>query len=200
MPIAKYLVPVLLLAAVILSLASVAQTSASAEELRTFGDPLARAAIDTRVRSIYEAALGRDARRAFVFTRENPLAVDGAMGTEATGIVSGEAMRRIVATIWTPRGKYAVEFYQTREALLFVYETFVYFAESAPRDAWRNFMGLASWERRTWFGDGQAAVYAEARGTGSPAAGEDARRLLDQAGRLTRILQAGLEQAAAPVP
>ena len=35
--------------------------------------------------------------------------------------------------------------------LLFVYETFVYFTETAPSDAWRNFMGLAAWERRSYF-------------------------------------------------
>ena len=48
------------------------------------------------------------------------------------------------------------------------YATFTWFAESAPRDSWHNFMGFAAWESRVYFGTDGEVGYAETRGRQAP--------------------------------
>ncbi|MFI5184661.1 MAG: hypothetical protein ACHQNV_09695 [Vicinamibacteria bacterium] len=174
----------LLLVAPLLPMAGVAEPA-----VRTFGDPSVRSAVESRTRAIYDAASNQESRRLFLMTRTNPLSVPDAMGTEATGVIVGPVVARMLASVWTKRGKYSVEYYRAEEGLLMVYETFAYFEEAARRDAWRNFMGLAAWERRTYFDARQAVGYAETQGMEGPAPGADGTRLREQVERLARLLQ-----------
>jgi hypothetical protein len=173
---------------------SCARSSASDDDVLSYGDPSLRAAVDARSRPIYEAAAKPDAKRVFLMTLANPLSLPGAQGTEATGVVVEGAFGRIVVKVWTKRGQYSVEYYRTPEALLFVYETFVYFAERAPRRAWRNFMGLPAWERRSYFDERNRIGFAEARGKDAPSPGSGGRRLIAQADRVTKLVQERFSQ------
>ena len=158
---------------------------------RVYGDPSLREPVERRTHAIYEAASRSESPHTFLLTTANLLLVADASGTEATGVIAGSAGRRNVATVWSKKGKYSVEYYHSEEgALLFVYETFVYFDERAPRGAWRNFMGLAGWERRSYF-DGQPAVgYSESRGKDAPPPGSGGVALREAAMRLAHALAA----------
>lgn len=158
-------------------------------EVRTFGDPSLRNALDARAHAIYESANERDARHVFLLTRDNPLSLAGATGTEAVGVFVGGIVARIVASVWTKRGKYSAEYYAGKEGLFFVYESFVFFEGMAPRGAWRNFMGLPAWERRTYFKNDHSVAFAEVRGAGAPPPGSDVARLNDQSLRITALIQ-----------
>lgn len=117
--------------------------------------------------------------------------VKGARGTEVTGTVVEGAIGRIVATVWSKEGKYSVEFYRAGKTLLMACETFTFFEESAPPGAWRNFMGLAAWERHVYFDSQQNIGYAEARGLKAPAPGIGGEQLQERAQRLAQLLQRG---------
>ena len=157
--------------------------------LRTYGDPSLRTAVDAQTKRIYDVASGPSSQRIFVITRGNPMRVKEARGTEVTGTVAEGAISRIVATVWTKEGKYSVEFYRAGKTLLMVYETFTFFEESAPLGAWRNFMGLAAWERHVYFDSQQNIGYAEARGLRAPAPGVGGKQLQERAQRLAQLLQ-----------
>jgi hypothetical protein len=156
-------------------------------DVRTYGDPSLRPAVDARLRTIYDAAARPDSPRVSLLTRRNLLSQAHARATEVTGVRVGTLVGRIVANVWTSDGKYSIEYYRGEAGLQLVYETFTYFEETAPRDAWRNFLGLAAWERRSYF-DGPRIGYAEARGRQAPAPGADAARLRAQAEDLAGLL------------
>jgi hypothetical protein len=177
-----------IVAAVLLVICPVTAGLAGESELRTYGDPSLRTMVDVRTRAIYEAASDPGSRRMFLITRGNPMSVKDARGTEATGTMVEGAVSRIIATVWTKEGKYSVEFYRTGETLIMVYETFTFFEESAPPGAWRNFMGLAAWERRVYFDAHRNIGYAEARGLQAPAPGVGGERLQQEAQRLAELL------------
>ena len=160
----------------------------SATDERQFGDAGLRPKVEARTRSIYDAASRPETSRRFLFTTDNLLAVPKAVGTEASA-TSGSTGDRLVATVWSKIGKYSVEYYRSTEGgLLFVYETFVYFTQAAPSGAWRNFMGLAAWERRSYFDDNQAIGYATSQGRQAPPPGSGAAELREQAVRLAKAL------------
>jgi hypothetical protein len=180
--------------AIVLTPASEAAGAVAAQEaVRTSGDAASRASVEARTRPIYEAATQHGAHHVFALVRDSSVGPDGSLGTEATGVVLDRAIGRIVASSWTATGKYSVEYYRARDSLLMAYETFVYFDETAPKDHWRNFMGLTAWERRTYFDDHQVLVFAESRGAAAPAPGTDAARLRGQADRLASLLLARVE-------
>ena len=158
-------------------------------EAKRFGDPSLRTAIESRTRAIYDAANGPAAKRVFLLVPDNPLSRAGAHGTEVTGVAAGGDFIRIVASVWTERGKYSIEYYLGEGSLLHVYETFTYFERAAAPGAWRNFMGLPAWERRVYF-RGDAIGYAEATGAGAPDPGSGGPALRVQAQRLIKRLQA----------
>lgn len=169
------------------------QAVAAQDAVRTSGDASRRDAVEARTRAIYEAATQPGAHQVFAFVRDRSIGPDGSLGTEATGVVLDRTIGRIVASSWTAAGKYSAEYYRARDSLLMVYETFVYFDETAPKDHWRNFMGLTAWERRTYFDDHQAVVFAVSRGANAPAPGADAVRLRDQSDRLASLLLARVD-------
>jgi hypothetical protein len=163
---------------------------AAADE-RASGDPLLRSKVEAQTRAIYDAGSRPEASRRFLFTTENLLLVPDGFGTEATA-TSGTSGDRLVATVWSKRGKYSAEYYSSAEGLLlFVYETFVYFSDLAPPDAWHNFMGLPAWERRSYFDDNRAIGYAVSRGKHAPVPGSGAADFREQAGRLAKTLRGG---------
>jgi hypothetical protein len=88
---------------------------------------------------------------------------------EVVGYSADGQLSRIVASAWTPRGKYSVEYYLRQGALIHVYETLAFFEEAAPKGAWRNFMRIPAWERRVYL-NGSGGVYVQTTGIG----GEDA--------------------------
>jgi hypothetical protein len=165
-------------------------------EPRTFGDPSIRTAIDARAHAVYDSADKPDAKRVFLITRDNPLSLPAATGTEATGVFVDGFVSRIVANVWTRRGKYSVEYYQGKGGLFFVYESFVFFEDAAPQGAWHNFMGLPGWEGRTYFNDDHSVGYAEFRGRGAPVSRSNGMRLNDQALRITALIQRNCGSAA----
>jgi hypothetical protein len=169
---------------------SIAQPAlaADAADERQFGDSSLRAKVEARTRSIYDAGSRPDASRRFLFTTNNLLGIAQAVGTEASA-TRGPTGDRLLATVWSKAGKYSVEYYRSPEgALLFVYETFVYFSDTAPSDAWHNFMGLAAWERRSYFDDSRAIGFAASRGKHAPDPGTGATEFRDQAERLALAL------------
>lgn len=145
------------------------------------GDPEVRARIGEAVRAIYDGVDGWG----FALTRDDVLGLDGAHGTQLQGGRVNGHLQRLLATAWTEDGTYGAEFYLIGDTLLHVYEAFEYFPERAPPDAWVNFKGLPSWERRTYFEDGEVG-YAEVKGNGAvpgadgPSLEARARRVLAQ--------------------
>lgn len=158
-------------------LSSVAQ---EAVPVVSVGDPAYKERIHTTTSAIYEGV----ERWVFGLQKAHGWDLNMAHGVEIqTGFV-GEEAQRIIAKLWTDQGIYAVEFYCQAGALLHTYETFEFFEEEAPKDAWRNFKGVAAWERRTYF-DGAQIGYAETKGHHGPQPGTDADRLHE---RLVRVL------------
>jgi hypothetical protein len=164
-------------------------TEAFAEErdLHVYGDPATRSAVDAQLKKIYDLANGPGVQ-VELLTRDNPLQLPDALATELTASMAGDSANRIVGAVWTKQGKYSIEFYRSGDRLLMVYETFTFFMESAPSDAWRNFMGLAGWESRIYFGAQGEVGYAETRGREAPAPVTNGRKLHDQAERVRRLL------------
>lgn len=162
--------------------------AAGATDERQFGDASLRPRVEVRTRSIYDAGSRPETSRRFLFTTDNLLGIPEALGTEASATF-GTTGDRLVATVWSKTGKYSVEYYRSsKSVLLFVYETFVYFTDTAPSDAWRNFMGLSAWERRSYFDDSHAIGYAASLGKHAPPPGSGAAELHEQAVRLATAL------------
>jgi hypothetical protein len=164
------------------------ETFAENSESRTYGDPAVRVAVEAQVKKIYELAAG-PGTQVEVLTRDNPLQLEGALATELTASIIGGSTGRIVGAVWTKRGKYSIEFYRAGNRLLLVYETFSFFPESAPGDAWHNFMGLPAWESRIYFGAQGEVGYAETRGRQAPPPEMTGKKLQQQAQSLTRLLE-----------
>src|SRR5215470_10066693 len=136
-------------------------SSSNEDEVRAFGDPSIRKAIDARAHAVYDNTNKPDVQRIFLITWDNPLSLPDAVGTEASGaFVEGGAVARVVASVWTRHGKYSAEYYQGKNGLFLVYESFVFFENTAPRGAWHNFMGLPAWEGRTYFNEDHSVGYA----------------------------------------
>ncbi len=128
------------------------------------GDSTVVAAIDARTRVIYDST----ERWVFALTQANLLGEPGAYGTEVQAGFRQGVPVRIIAGGWSPQGKYAAEYYRSGAELIFVYETAERFTEIA-RPGWRNFKGLAGWERRIYLVDGRIA-YVETKGDRVPPA------------------------------
>ena len=164
--------------------------SAAAQESprQTMGDPEARARVGEEVRAIYDGVDGW----VFALTRDDVLGLDGAYGTQLQGGQVDGRLLRLLATAWTEDGTYGAEFYLRGDTLLHVYEAFEYFPERAPSDAWVNFKGLPSWERRTYFEEGEVA-YAEVQGNGA-VPGADGASLEARARRVLARLRASADE------
>lgn len=139
--------------------------SAAQDDIQTkvsphkIGDPALKEKIAVETRRIYDQA----GSWLFLLTRENVMNIPGAQNTDIRGgFIDGEPAR-IIATVMTDTGKYSAEFYLQNDALIHVYETFEYFNETAPVGAWRNFKGLAAWERRGYFNE-KVAGYMASKG------------------------------------
>lgn len=170
----------------LLLLSASASLSQSAEFKHAQGDSTLKEVVAPRVRAIYEL----EGQRAFLLTQENLLDLEGVNATELHGTYVDEHFSRIVAITWTEEGKYSVEYYWEGEALIFTYETFEYFEELSPKDSWRNFKGIASWERRSYF-DAQAVGYVESVGL---SASRNAERLVAAGHRLSAVLSKQIER------
>jgi hypothetical protein len=171
----------------ILALAFGRETLAGESESRTYGDPAVRTALDAQAKRIYELATGPGLQVELI-TRDNPLQLEGAFGTEATASIIGGSEARILATVWTRQGKYSIEFYREGDKLLMVYETFSFFVESAPPDAWHNFMGLAAWESHIYFDADGKVSFAETSGRQAPPPEIIGKQLLQQSQSLAKLL------------
>ena len=171
----------------ILALMFGGDTLAQNSELRTYGDPSVRTGVDAQLKVIYERANGPGVH-VELLTRDNPLQLRDAVGTQLSASIIDGSAGRIVGTIWTKRGIYSIEFYRVGEKLLMVYETFSFFVESAPPDAWHNFMGLPAWESRIYYGAQGDVAYAESHGSQAPAPVINGKELQQEADRLDKIL------------
>ena len=120
-------------------------------------------------------------------TSGNVLGLDGPLGTELQGELVGSDLVRVVAMAFTKQGKYGAEYYMRDGNLLFVYETFEYFEESAPVKAWQDFKHIVAWERRSYFRNALVA-YGVSRGMGAPEPGANAKDLQDHAHQLAQLL------------
>jgi len=150
---------------------------------KTFGDPSVKETILEETREFY----GKETAKAFLLTDDDVFEVNGSNTTEIEGSLVGANFVRIVASVSTKRGKYGVEYYLRDGRLVFVYETFEYFAKSAPAGAWENFRHIAAWERRSYFRTGVVA-YSAAIGKGAPEPGGDGGKMQEQARRAGRLL------------
>ena len=171
----------------ILTLMFGGETLAQNSELCTYGDPSVRTAVDAQLKRIYERTAGPGVQIELL-TRDNPLQLKNAMGTELSASIIDGSAGRIVGTVWTQRGKCSIEFYRVGNKLLMVYETFSFFVESAPRDAWHNFMGLPAWESHIYYGAHGEVAYAERHGSQAAAPEIDGKKLQQEAGRLDKLL------------
>jgi hypothetical protein len=171
----------ILLLPVVAMVSPVAAQTESSE--KTFGDPSLKEAILEETREFY----GKETAKTFLLTNDNVLEVDGANSTELERSLVTGAFVRIVAFISTGRGKYGVEYYLRNGRLVFVYETFEYFAKNAPAGAWQNFRHIAAWERRSYF-RARVVAYSAAIGKGAPEPGGDGKRLQEQARHAVELL------------
>jgi hypothetical protein len=162
-------------------------THAQNSELRTYGDPSIRTRVDAQLKMIYERANGPGVH-VELLTRDNPLRLRDAVGTQLSASIIDGSADRIVCTVWTKLGIYSVEFYRVGDKLLMVYETFSFFVESAPPDAWHNFMDLPAWESRIYYGAQGEVAYAESHGSQAPAPVINGNELQQQAERLDKLL------------
>lgn len=160
-------------------LASVSLSAQMARVRTVRGDSTVVAAIDAELRAAYP----RNRPAAGLLTLENPLEQPGAAGTEVQAF-AGEGgpsqLLRIVATTWTPFGKYAVEYYgPPAEPPRFIFESAVFRDDAPDRPVGRNFWGQPSWERRFYLETGRV-LFTETIGDAAapPASAEaHARRL-----------------------
>ena len=150
------------------------------------GNIAIRSRVDGELKQIYGSA----GARAFLIRRSGLPGISHARDVEVTAYRSGGELRRVVLSGWTDRGKHSSEFFYRDGALIFVYETLVFFEDAAPRDSWRNFMKMPAWERRVYLGE-RLDYYAETTGSGAPP--------LDLAALRLRAKQAA-ELAAASAP
>jgi hypothetical protein len=152
------------LASAVLGLSTVGLTSLWGQSATTTreGDSTVVAGIDAQTRIIYDST----ERWVFAFTRANLSSEPGAFGTEVQAGFRQGVPVRIIAGGWTPQGKFGAEYYRVGGELVFVYESTERFGELAG-PGWRNFKGLAGWERRTYLVAGRVA-YAETTGDGAP--------------------------------
>jgi hypothetical protein len=158
-------------------------------ELRPYGDPSVRTAVDAQLKRIYELTTGPGVHIELL-TKENPIQLSDAVGAEFSASLVDGSPARIVGTVWTKQGKYSIEFYRVGGRLIMVYETFAFFVEAAPPDAWHNFMGLPAWESRIYYGSQGEVAYAESRGTQAPAPESNGKKLQQDAARLDKLLNA----------
>ncbi len=166
--------------------------SATAQEndsRKTFGDPAIKEAIAAKTGAIYE----KDGDSLFVLTQGDVLGLNSLEGTEINAKFSDGYFTRIVAGAFNEYGKYQVEFYLEKDVLLFSFETFEYYLERSPKSAWKNFKGLAAWERRSYFSSSKI-VYAETRGVTAPKAGNGSLSLSNTAYRLLRLFKKQLKK------
>jgi len=162
-------------------------TLAQRADETTYGDPTLRTVADAQLQKIYERANG-PGEHVEVLTNGNPLGIRDALGTEISGSLAEGSLIRMIGSAWTRRGKYSFEFYRDGDRLLMAYATFTWFAECAPGHSWRNFMGLAAWESRVYFGTGGEVGYAETRGLQAPPPDMSGKALQQQAARLIELL------------
>lgn len=142
------------------------------------GDSILKENIGPRLRTIY----GLEGKRVFHLTREGFFDLEGISATELQGTYVDGHCSRIVATTWMEEGKYSVEYYWEGKTLLFTYETIEYFEELSRPSLWRNFKGLASWERRTYFREEEAG-YVESKGVAASSS-PDPKQLVASGNRL----------------
>ena len=126
---------------------------------QSWGDPTLKEMIKPKTQAIYD----QGGTWTFRLTNQNPLAIKSSFATELSGTNSEGVFTRIIATSWSSEHRYSAEFYTAGGKLIFVYEALEYLEESAPPDAWRNFKGLAGWERRSFFDD-DTIGYCETKG------------------------------------
>lgn len=155
------------------------------QALSVSGDSTLKSIIALQTRAIYE----QREKWVFSLTKETPLGIEDAYGIELQASEFEEKLNRIIATAWTNVGKYSLEYYFADGALIFVYEAFEYFNTSAPKPSWRNFKGIASWERRSYF-DGSAIGYRET--LGDPHLDQSARSLIQAAEQMRNMLKKDL--------
>jgi hypothetical protein len=126
------------------------------------GDSTVVAGIEAQTRILYDST----EKWVFAFTQANLSSEPEAWGTEVQAGLRRGVPSRILAVTWTPRGKVGAEYYRVGGELVFVYESMEHFRELAG-SGWRNFKGLAGWERRTYLVRGRVA-YVETLGDGAP--------------------------------
>ena len=127
------------------------------------GDSTVAATMDSALRASY--AKYRPA--AGLLIAGNPLEQPGASGTEVQAFAEDGQVSRIVASTWTPYGKYTVEYYGAHEGPpRFVFESAVYQDDAPSRPVGRNFWGQPSWERRYYL-EGGRVVLTETIGDGA---------------------------------
>jgi hypothetical protein len=148
-----------------------AQAMQSARSRTTEGDSTIVAAVRGELEALFPAYRPATA----LLTTANPLEQPGAVGTEVQGFEEAGRLSRIVASTWTPYGKYAVEYFGAPgEPPRFVFETAVYRDDAVGRPTGRNFWGQPSWERRYYFDRGRVR-FTETVGDGAaPSVGGDA--------------------------
>jgi hypothetical protein len=165
-----------------LGFACTATAQTAEQATRREGDAALRGVVDAELRKIYDAPK----EPVFLLMSSSPPGLKGCGNTEVAGYYLSGELVRIVLSSWDPRGKHAFEYFMHAGALLFVYEDFEFFPESAPAGAWKNFKHIPSWERRVYFRNGEAG-YAETTGAGAPSV--SAATLLSSVSELRTLLE-----------
>jgi hypothetical protein len=149
---------------------------------RIEGDPAVRRALEADVRAIYKSA----SHPAFLLLRSNPPGLNDYVNAEIIGTHVDGHLARIVMSAWNTNGRRSIEYYLVSGTLVHMYESFEFFEDNAPENAWRNFKGIAAWERRAYFRDEEAA-YVETTGVRAPAL--DPKQLLSAVKKTRTLLQ-----------
>ncbi|MEO9483794.1 MAG: hypothetical protein ABJG47_10130 [Ekhidna sp.] len=87
----------------------------------------------------------------FFFLTNTQLEAANTHGTSLTAHLRDGFINRAITISLTSNGQLSSEFYFDDQQLIYVYQTFEFFAEAPSRSKWKNFKGISGWESRYYF-------------------------------------------------
>jgi len=114
------------------------------------GDSTVVDEIKSKTSEIYE---NKD--KTYFFLTKVPLRQEQTLATTITAHSSDGDINRIIAISFTDKGQLATEWYFLNHELIFAFESFEYFTESAVQTGYENFKGFQAWESRYYVVDNE---------------------------------------------
>lgn len=127
----------------------------------------------------------------FFFLTKDQLQSLNEVGTSIIAHQKDSLINRIITISMTPNGQMSTEYYFDKEQLIYAYQTFEYFNETAPTGSWKNFKGIPGWESRYYFVDNKLSFQTH-KGRKSPTNKEDINNLQLSAPQIISYIKARL--------